>query len=93
MLLCAVGYTLFRRAATVSCALVITPASRWRLQLASTPGYNPECSICGKEVSLHDCKTDEQGRAVHEACYAEKIMMMQGISSRPSTNGGFDAES
>ena len=33
------------------------------------------CWICGKELSLLDCKTDEQGRAVHERCYIARIRL------------------
>lgn len=28
-----------------------------------------KCWVCGQVVSLETCKTDEKGRAVHEACY------------------------
>jgi hypothetical protein len=31
------------------------------------------CSICGKPISLQDCKVDEHGKAVHGTCYADKI--------------------
>lgn len=41
--------------------------------MASTTTSSHSCSICGKEVSLLDCKTDEQGRAVHERCYIARI--------------------
>jgi hypothetical protein len=27
------------------------------------------CVICGKPVELERCKTDENGKAVHEKCY------------------------
>jgi len=37
------------------------------------------CAICGKIVDLKLCKTDEEGRAVHEDCYEEK---MQKISPK-----------
>jgi hypothetical protein len=33
----------------------------------------PVCSICGKPVSLQDCKVDEQGKPVHGTCYAAKV--------------------
>jgi hypothetical protein len=29
----------------------------------------PVCYICGDPVPLEDCKTDENGHAVHEECY------------------------
>ena len=31
------------------------------------------CSICGKSVSLKDCKVDEHGKAVHGTCYVAKV--------------------
>ena len=33
----------------------------------------PTCSICGKHVALEKCKIDEQGGAVHAACYFRKV--------------------
>jgi hypothetical protein len=32
-----------------------------------------ECPVCGEPVSLERCKTDEDGRAIHEDCYVRKI--------------------
>jgi len=37
----------------------------------STPSY--PCRICGEEVSLEACKTDDHGRVVHELCYALRL--------------------
>jgi hypothetical protein len=51
--------------------------------MASAPINNVNCSICGKEVPLQDCKTDEQGRAVHEECYARRIKQQP---PRPNTD-------
>jgi hypothetical protein len=31
------------------------------------------CPICSRPVLLTNCKTDEEGRAVHEECYLKKI--------------------
>lgn len=31
------------------------------------------CPICHEPVSLERCKTDEDGRAIHEDCYVRKI--------------------
>lgn len=31
------------------------------------------CPICKRPVSLEQCKTDEDGRAIHEGCYVRKI--------------------
>ena len=33
------------------------------------------CWICGKEVDLQNCKTDECGIAVHGDCYALKVAL------------------
>ena len=43
--------------------------------MASTKTSSHSCWICGKELSLLDCKTDEQGRAVHERCYIARISL------------------
>jgi hypothetical protein len=42
------------------------------------------CWICGHPVPLEECKTDEQGRAVHEQCYAIKIKRETEASSATS---------
>lgn len=31
------------------------------------------CVICENPVALESCKTDEDGDAVHEACYISKV--------------------
>jgi len=31
------------------------------------------CAICNRLCELTNCKTDEQGRPVHEHCYASKM--------------------
>lgn len=38
------------------------------------------CPICQHPVSLERCKTDEDGRAIHEDCYVRKIC--SGIINR-----------
>ena len=45
------------------------------------------CWICGKEVSLQTCKTDEKGHVVHEHCYTVR-MQLEGASSRVGLNRG-----
>jgi hypothetical protein len=37
------------------------------------PPVTPLCSICQKPVSLEACKTDHEGQAVHEGCYASRL--------------------
>jgi hypothetical protein len=32
------------------------------------------CAICGKPVRLEESKTDDNGKPVHEECYANKIV-------------------
>jgi hypothetical protein len=31
------------------------------------------CVICGKPVRLEECKTNDLGEPVHEACLAERL--------------------
>jgi hypothetical protein len=31
------------------------------------------CAICRQPIELEHCKTDEDGSAVHENCYIEKV--------------------
>ena len=40
------------------------------------------CSICFQPVELKTCKIDEDGRAVHESCYAE--MMLFAPKKKPA---------
>jgi hypothetical protein len=37
------------------------------------PFFVVVCSICQKRVNVETSKTDENGHAVHEACYVSKI--------------------
>jgi len=32
------------------------------------------CSICFQPINLGQCKTDEDGRFVHEKCYADRLL-------------------
>lgn len=41
------------------------------------------CWICGKQVSLHNCKIDERGHAVHEECYVAR-MKLEAEARRPA---------
>jgi hypothetical protein len=36
------------------------------------------CWICGRAVALENCKTDEQGFAVHEPCYLARLALANG---------------
>lgn len=47
---------------------------RQSLHLAKA-GVAKPCWICGGAVSLELCKTDENGNAVHEACYVARVML------------------
>jgi hypothetical protein len=42
---------------------------------------DPLCSVCNKPVSLDNAKTDEDGAAIHEACYLVKIGVGKPLSS------------
>ena len=33
------------------------------------------CGICEKQVTLEDCKIDENGQAVHEDCYVRVVSL------------------
>jgi hypothetical protein len=37
------------------------------------PLQTPICPICRKAVPLNSAKTDEDGNAIHEACYLVKL--------------------
>ena len=41
------------------------------------------CWICGKPVSLENCKVDEQGLPVHGECYLVRVALN---SMRPQPN-------
>jgi hypothetical protein len=42
--------------------------------MASDPDCHV-CWICGRGVVLENCQTDEQGFAVHEACYLARLVL------------------
>ena len=49
------------------------------------------CVICESPVALEHCKTDEDGDAVHEACYLSKVATKHRTRIRhakPRTYGG-----
>ncbi len=33
----------------------------------------PKCPVCNESVALESCKADEDGQAIHEECYVEKV--------------------
>jgi hypothetical protein len=33
----------------------------------------PKCPVCDESVALETCKIDEDGRAIHEECYVDKV--------------------
>jgi len=45
---------------------------------------SPACWMCGNPVALEECNTDEDGRAVHEQCYVEKVKRESKVG-RPSS--------
>jgi hypothetical protein len=48
------------------------------------------CPICKQPVSLERCKTDEDGRAIHEDCYVRKIcsgIITRTVTMRPDSLG------
>ena len=44
-----------------------------RQEAVDAPLGRAVCAICGDSVDLIHCKTDEDGGAVHEACYLLKM--------------------
>jgi len=40
--------------------------------------------MCGNPVALEECKTDEDGQAVHEQCYVEQVKRESKLG-RPSS--------
>ena len=40
----------------------------------------PNCWICGRNVSVRESNIDENGFAVHEACYVAKLALEEGQS-------------
>jgi len=40
------------------------------------------CVVCGNPVELEECKTDEDGDAVHAACYVAKIGATKGAAAK-----------
>jgi len=43
------------------------------------------CPICNEPVSLETSKTDEDGQAIHEECYASKVCGKR--DSKPAHDG------
>ena len=52
------------------------------IAVTSPQEFTPMCPLCNEPVLLETCKADEQGRAVHEHCYAMKVTQHQA----PPTN-------
>jgi hypothetical protein len=55
--------------------LAILPCSDYLypvMAAASQPNFLL-CQLCGKHVALESCKTDENGKAVHDECYARSL--------------------
>jgi hypothetical protein len=47
------------------------------------------CAVCGKPVSLEDCKIDERGHPVHEECYVARMgAMTNNFSEYPTKKVG-----
>ena len=48
------------------------------------------CSICDRPVRVEDAKTDENGKAIHEDCYARKTKLMRSKSKGGANAGSRD---
>jgi len=55
-----------------------------KLQIAHKHTWT--CWICGKNVSLEVCKTDEHGKAVHEECYVARVALERASAQWVSQN-------
>ena len=51
----------------------------------TNPILSPLCSICGKPVDLETSKTDDDGQAVHEECYAASLAQPRSPSPQSGT--------
>lgn len=67
-----------------------------KLQVRCRPFAVPDlhaltCWLCGRAVSLENCKTDEYGEAVHEECYVARIALerasAQWVADNTPTRG------
>ena len=46
----------------------------------------PNCSICNEPVELITAKTDEDGKAVHEDCYVQRMMRLKEVTPPPKAS-------
>jgi len=45
----------------------------------------PKCKICNEPVELETAKTDEDGKAVHEDCYGQRMMRLKEITPQKAS--------
>ena len=50
-------------------------------RLSKTSHAVLKCALCNKPVQVENCKTDAEGRAVHDECYVAKVVHERGTSS------------
>jgi hypothetical protein len=68
----------------MSCNL-ISSHSAIRLRAAGEASYgviSNTCSFCNEPVEIKTGKTDDNGKAIHEECYAAR-MRLKAITPRP----------
>lgn len=58
---------------------LIRPHGRRVNQMMTSSNRSNVCWICGKVVSLEECKVDEHGLAVHEDCYVVLILWQKEV--------------
>jgi hypothetical protein len=44
------------------------------------------CSVCQKPIRLETAKSDENGKAVHEDCYLQRLMALLQSGGRSTPN-------
>jgi hypothetical protein len=58
----------------------VQPRENALTKTGTTTKHNPDCWICGRRVSIRNRKIDENGFAVHKACYVAKLALEKGQS-------------
>ena len=46
----------------------------------------PICSVCKQPIRLETAKTDENGKAVHDDCYLQRLMSLLRVGGRGTPN-------
>ena len=70
-----------------SCSFAIALITLFPVMAAAPQPNFLLCQLCGGPVALESCKTDENGKAVHDECYAKSLAEPEstehGLFQRP----------